>query len=83
MFKKSLPLEDQHKKKTFPPPIKDWETLVCVLSNSKENGVLIYLKPIGDIGWKRIDSIWLGVAVIGLVGQSAQVSKAALVCFLK
>ena len=47
------------------------------------HGVLIYLKPIGDIGWKRIDSIWLGVAVIGLVGQSAQVSKAALVCFLK
>lgn len=36
---------------------------------------LVYWKPIGNIGWKRVDYIWLGVAVIGLVGQSAQVRQ--------
>ena len=36
---------------------------------------LVYLSPLGDIGWKRADYLWLGVAVIGLVGQSAQVRQ--------
>lgn len=36
---------------------------------------LVYWKPIGDIGWKRVDYFWLGVAVIGLIGQSAQVRQ--------
>ncbi|OHC63254.1 MAG: hypothetical protein A2040_07590 [Rhodocyclales bacterium GWA2_65_19] len=39
------------------------------------HGWLVYLRPIGDIGWKRVDYLWLGVAVIGLVGQSAQVRQ--------
>jgi len=37
--------------------------------------LLVYWKPIGNVGWKRVDYIWLGVAVIGLVGQSAQVRQ--------
>ncbi|MFC6521616.1 hypothetical protein ACFQAT_19800 [Undibacterium arcticum] len=36
---------------------------------------LVYWKPIGDIGWKRVDYLWLSVAVIGLVGQSTQVRQ--------
>lgn len=39
------------------------------------HGWLVYLKPIGQVGWKRVDYIWLGVAAIGLVGQSAQVRQ--------
>lgn len=36
---------------------------------------LVFLKPIGNIGWKVVDYIWLGVAVLGLIGQSAQVRQ--------
>lgn len=36
---------------------------------------LVFWRPIGDIGWKRVDYVWLGVAAIGLIGQSAQVRQ--------
>jgi len=39
------------------------------------HGWLIYWKPIGQVGWKRVDYIWLSVAAVGLVGQSAQVRQ--------
>ena len=39
------------------------------------HGVLVYWKPIGDVGWKYVDYIWLIVAAIGIVGQTAQVRK--------
>jgi len=36
---------------------------------------LVYWKPIGEIGWKYVDYVWLGFAVVGLVGQVAQVRQ--------
>lgn len=36
---------------------------------------LVFWKPIGNIGWKIVDYFWLGIAAIGLVGQSAQVRQ--------
>ena len=36
---------------------------------------LVCWKPMGEIGWKYVDYIWLGFAVIGLVGQAAQVRQ--------
>lgn len=39
------------------------------------HGWLVIWKPIDEIAWKYIDYIWLGVAVIGLIGQAAQVRQ--------
>lgn len=36
---------------------------------------LVCWRPIGEIGWKRVDYIWLGIAAVGLVGQAAQVRQ--------
>lgn len=36
---------------------------------------LVFWKPIGEIGWKYVDYLWLGFAAIGLVGQAAQVRQ--------
>jgi hypothetical protein len=36
---------------------------------------LVFWKPIGELGWKYVDYFWLLFALVGVVGQAAQIRQ--------
>jgi hypothetical protein len=53
-----------------------WMAFIFVLALAIFHGILVYLWPLGKIGWKKVDYIWISFALIGVfaaISESRQI----------